>query len=216
MQYRTWRTGLRMCGRGPTAASIVTVACLLAAGCTDASTTARATPLGSGAVTATLPATTWQGIFQVDGLLTDGPAHVGSAGCTAIGRAALDLHRVADVTHGGSVSGRLRVWAVATSSTTGTACGRRDSSQGSLLGTLSSDGNRLQAGSFHLLGVAYGWLTATIVGTRLGPTVQGQFGAGRSRHYSLRGTFTLARSDTPSDAVADSQQSTSPPTPKGS
>jgi hypothetical protein len=170
------------------------VACLLAAGCTGATTKTRATPPGSGAVTATLSAATWQGTFQVNGVLTDGPAHVGGAGCTAIGRMALDLHRVAAVAHGSSVSGRLRVWAVATSGTAGTACGRGDISQGSLLGTLSSDGKRLQAGSFHLLGVAYGWLTATIVGTALGPTMQAQFGAGRSQHRSLHGTFTLASS----------------------
>jgi hypothetical protein len=129
---------------------------------------------------------------------------------------ALDLHRVAGGTRGSSVSGRLRVWAVATSGPTDTACGRRDSSQGPLVGTLSGDGNRLQAARFRLLGVAYGWLTATIVGTSLGPTMQAQFGAGRSHHRSLRGTFTLAGSDTPSDAVADSHQSTSPPTPTGS
>jgi hypothetical protein len=215
MQDRTCRTRLRMWRRGPRGASVVTVACLLAAGCTAATTTTRATPPGSGAVTATLPATTWQGTFQVDGLLTDGPAHVGSAGCTAIGRMALDLHRVAGGMRGSSVGGRLRVWAVVTSGTTDTACGRRDSSQGSLLGTLSGDGNRLQAASFHLLGVAYGWLTATIAGTTLGPTMQAQFGAGRSHHRSLRGTFTLARSDTPSDAAADSQQSTSPSPPQG-
>jgi hypothetical protein len=217
MQYRTCRTGLRMWRRSPIAASVVTVACLLAAGCTGTTTaTTRATPPGSGAVTAILPAATWQGTFQVNGLLTHSPAHVGSAGCTAIGRMALDLHRVATATRGNSVSGHLRVWAVTTSSTAGTACGRRDIAQGSLLAAVSSDGNRLQAGSLHLLGVAYGWLTATIVATSIGPTMQAQFSAGHSHHHSLRGTFTLARSDTPSDAVADSQQSTSPPTPTGS
>jgi hypothetical protein len=170
-------------------------------------------------VTATLSAATWQGTFQVNGLLTNGPAHVGSAGCTAIGYMALDLHRVATATRGNSVSGHLRVWAVTTSGTTGTACGRHDSGQGSLLGTLSSDGRHLGAGNFHLLGVTYGWLTATIANTPAGAAMQelqGQFGAGSSGHRSLRGTFTLARSDTPSDAVADSHQSTSPPTPTGS
>lgn len=222
MQWKTWRPGMRP--RIPLAAGVltgvVTVACLLAAACTSAPTTGTTltTPPGSaaGALTATWSDATWRGTFQIDGLLATGPAHVGSAGCTAIGRMALDLHRVATATRGNSVSGRLRVWAVATSGTTGTACGRRDISQGSLLGTASSDGRHLGAGNFHLLGVAYGWLTATIANTPAGAAMQemqGQFGAGRSHYRSLRGTFTLARSDTPSDAVADSQQSTSPPTP---
>jgi hypothetical protein len=219
MLWKTWRPGMRP--RIPVAAgvrtAVVTGACLLATACTTAPTTGttRTTPPRSapGALTATLLAATWRGTFQIDGLLTDSPAHVGSAGCTAIGYMALDLHRVATGTHGNSVSGRLRVWAVTTSGATGTACGRRDILQGSLLGTLSSDGNRLRTGSFHLLGVAYGWLTATIVSTAIGPTMQAQFSAGRRHHRSLRGSFTLARSDTPSDAVADSQPSTSPPTP---
>src|SRR6266545_4445542 len=157
MHWRTWRPGMRP--RIPLAAGVltgvVTVACLLAAACTSAST------------------------------------------------------------RGISVSGRLRVWAVTTSGTTGTACGRHHSGQGSLLGTVSSDGRHLGAGNFHLLGVTYGWLTATIANTPAGAAMQamqGQFGAGRSGHRSLRGTFTLARFDASSDAVADSQQPTSPPT----
>jgi hypothetical protein len=215
MQDRTWITGtgrrtwVRL--RLPMAASALTVICLLATSCTSATGTTRPTPPGTGAVAEWAEAT-WQGTFQVDGVLTDGPAHVGSAGCTAIGLMALDLHRVAIGTRGSSVSGRLRGWAVTTSGTTGTACGRRDISQGSLLGTLSSDGNRLQVGNFHLLGVAYGWLTATIVGTAMGPAMQGQFGDGRSHHRSLHGTFTLARADTLGDTFANSQPATSPPT----
>jgi hypothetical protein len=215
MQDRTWMTGTRTRLRLLMAASALTVTCLLATGCTSATTTTRATPPGTGAVTVTAEpaAATWQGTFQVDGLLTDGPAHVGSAGCTAIGRMALDLHQSAAGTPGSSVSGRLRVWAVATSGTTGTACGRRDISQGSLLGTLSSDGTRLQAGSFHLLGVPYGWLTATITNTPVGPAMQmqqmqGQFGAGRSDHRSLHGTFTLAKGV----ARADTRSTPSPAT----
>src|SRR6266542_4831122 len=219
--WGAWRPGMRP--RSPLAAGVltgvVTVACLLAAACTSASTTGTTltTPQGSaaGALTGTWSDATWRGTFQIDGLLATGPAHVGSAGCTAIGYMALDLHRVATATRGNSVSGHLRVWAVTTSGTTGTACGRHDSGQGSLLGTVSSDGRHLGAGNFHLLGVTYGWLTATMSNTPAGAAMQamqGQFGAGRSGHRSLRGTFTLARFDASSDAVADSQQPTSPPT----
>jgi hypothetical protein len=172
-------------------------------------------PSGPGAVT-TEPADAtwhWRGTFQVDGVLTDGPAHVGSAGCTAIGYMALDLRRAATSPRGSSVSGRLRVWAVATS---GTACGRRDISQGSLLGTLSSDGPRLQAGSFRLLGVSYGWLSATITNTPVGAVMQmqqmrGQFGDGHSGHRSLHGAFTLARGVARADTRATSSPATNQP-----
>ena len=107
----------------------------------------------------------------------------------------LDLHQGAIGPHGG-VSGRLRVWAVTMSGTTGSACGRRDRSRGSLLGTLASDGVHLQADRFGLLGVPYGWLTVSITNYPVTPTMQvqqlqGQFGAGRSHHRSLHGTFTL-------------------------
>jgi hypothetical protein len=178
------------------AATVLTVVCLLATGCTSATSTTRATPPGTGIVTAELADATWRGTFQVDGQLSNAPAHVGSAGCTAIGFMALDLHQGAIGTQGG-VSGRLRVWAVTVSGTTGTACGRRDRSRGSLLGTLSSDGTRLQVDGFRLLGVSYGWLIASIRNFPVGPTMQvqqmqGQFGAGRSHHRSLHGTFTLA------------------------
>ena len=107
---------------------------------------------------------------------------------------ALDLHQGAGP-HG-RVSGRLRVWAVTMSGTTGSACGRRDRSRGSLLGTLASDGAHLQADRFRLLGIPYGWLTANITTYPVTPTMrvqqlQGQFGAGRSHHYLLHGSFTL-------------------------
>jgi hypothetical protein len=217
MQDRTWITGTGRRTRVPRrllmAASALTVACLLATGCTSATGTTRPTPPSTGAIAEWADAT-WQGTFQVDGRLTDGPAHVGSVGCTAIGYMALDLRRGATGTRGSSVSGRLRVWAVTTSGTTGTACGRRDLNQGSMLGTLSSDGNRLQGGSFHLLGVAYGRLTATIANTPAGAAMQemqGQFGDGRSDHRSLHGTFTLARADPLGDTFANSQPATSPP-----
>jgi hypothetical protein len=146
-------------------------------------------------VTAELADATWQGTFEVDGQLTNAPAHVGSAGCTVIGRMALDLHQSATSTHG-AVSGRLRVWAVTMSGTTGSACGRRDHSRGSLLGTLASDGAHLQADRFRLLGVRYGWLTASITTFPVTPTMQveqlqGQFGGGRRHHRLLHGTFTL-------------------------
>jgi hypothetical protein len=183
----------------PTAATIVMVGCVLATGCTSTTGTTPATTAGTDVVTAELADGTWQGTFQVDGQLTNAPAHVGSAGCTAIGRMALDLHQGAIGPHGG-VSGHLRVWAVTMSGTTGTACGRRDRSRGSLLGTLASDGSHLQANRFRLLGVAYGWLTANITTFPVTPTMQmqqlqGQFGAGRSHHRLLHGTFTVTRAN---------------------
>jgi hypothetical protein len=179
------------------AATVLLVGCLLATGCTSTTGTTPATPPGTDLVTAELADATWQGTFQVDGQLTNAPAHVGRAGCTAIGRMALDLHQGATSTHGG-VSGRLRVWAVTMSGTTGSACGRRDRSRGSLLGTLASDGAHLQADRFRLLGVAYGWLTASITTFPVTPTMQvqqlqGQFGAGRSHHRLLHGSFTVTR-----------------------
>jgi hypothetical protein len=179
------------------AATVLMVGCLLATGCTSTTGTTPATPPGTEVVTPKLTDASWQGTFQVDGQLTNAPAHVGSAGCTAIGRMALDLHQGAIGPHGG-VSGRLRVWAVTMSGTTGTACGRRDRSRGSLLGTLGSDGIHLQADRFRLLGVAYGWLTANITTFPVTPTMQmqqlqGQFGAGRSHHRLLHGTFTVTR-----------------------
>ena len=179
----------------PTAATIVMVGCVLVTGCTSTTGTTRATPAATDVVTPKLADATWQGTFQVDGQLTNAPAHVGSAGCIAIGRMALDLHQGAIGPHG-RVSGRLRVWAVTMSGTTGSACGRRDRSRGSLLGTLASDGAHLQADRFRLLGVPYGWLTANITTYPVTPTMQvqqlqGQFGAGRSHHYLLHGSFTL-------------------------
>jgi hypothetical protein len=179
------------------AATVLMVGCLLATGCTSTTGTTQATPPGTAVVTAELADATWQGTFEVDGQLTNAPAHVGSAGCTVIGRMALDLHQGATSTHG-AVSGRLRVWAVTMSGTTGSACGRRDRSRGSLLGTLASDGAHLQADRFRLLGVPYGWLTVSITTFPLTPTMQvqqlqGQFGAGRSHHRSLHGTFTVTR-----------------------
>ena len=181
----------------PTAATVVMVGCVLATGCTSTTGTTPATTAGTEVVTAELADGTWQGTFQVDGQLTNAPAHVGSAGCTAIGRMALDLHQGAPSTHR-RVSGRLRVWAVTMSGTTGTACGRRDRSRGSLLGTLASDDTHLRADRFRLLGVAYGWLTANITTFPVTPTMQvqqlqGRFGAGRSHHRLLHGTFTVTR-----------------------
>jgi hypothetical protein len=180
MHDRTWMTGTWTRMRRLLAASVLTVICLLATGCTSATATTQATPPGTDVVTAKLADATWKGTFQVDGQLTNAPAHVGSAGCTAIGLMALDLHRGAIGTRG-SVSGRLRVWAVTMSGTTGT-----------------SHSTRLQAGRFRLLGVPYGWLATTITNFPVGPTMQtqqmqGQFGAGRNHHRSLRGTFTLTR-----------------------
>jgi hypothetical protein len=177
------------------AATVLMVGCLLATGCTSTTGTTQATPPGTDVVTAELADATWQGTFQVDGQLTNTPAHVGSAGCTAIGRMALDLHQGAIGPHG-RVSGRLWVWAVTMSGTTGSACGRRDRSRGSLLGTLASDGAHLQADRFRLLGIAYGWLTVSITTFPVTPTMQvqqmqGQFGAGRSHHRLLHGSFTL-------------------------
>jgi hypothetical protein len=188
------------------AAGLLTVVCLLATACTRATGTAQATPPGTDVVAAELAEGTWQGTFQVDGQLINVPAHVGSAGCTAIGLMALDLHRGVIGTQGG-VSGRLRVWAVTVSGTTGSACGRRDRSRGSLQGTLSSDGTRLRADGFRLLGVAYGWLVASIRTFPVGPTMQvqqlqGRFGAGRSHHRFLQGTFTLTTSVARADVRA--------------
>jgi hypothetical protein len=181
----------------PTAATVVMVGCVLATGCTSTTGTTPATTAGTDVVTAELADGTWQGTFQVDGQLTNAPAHVGSAGRTAIGRMALDLHQGATSTHR-RVSGRLRVWAVTMSGTTNTACGRRDRSRGSLLGTLASDGAHLRADRFCLLGVSYGWLTANITTFPVTPTMhvqqlQGRFGAGRSHHRLLHGIFTLTR-----------------------
>ena len=183
----------------PTAATVVMVGCVLATGCTSTTGTTPATTAGTEVVTAELADGTWQGTFQVDGQLTNAPAHVGSAGCTAIGRMALDLRQGATSTHR-RVSGRLRVWAVTMSGTTGSACGRRDRSRGSLLGTLASDGIHLhlQADRFRLLGIPYGWLTVSITTFPVTPTMQmqqlqGQFGAGRSHHRFLHGTFTVTR-----------------------
>lgn len=202
MHDRTWMTRTRSCPRMWTrllmAASLLTVVCLLATACTRATGTAQTTPPGTDGVTAELAEGTWQGVFQVDGQLINVPAHVGSAGCTTIGRMALGLHQGTMGTQG-SVSGPLRVWAVAASGTTGTACGRRDRSRDWLQGTLSSDGTRLRAVGFRLLGVSYGWLTASITTFPVGPTMQvqqlqGRFGAGRSHHRSLQGTFTLTTS----------------------
>ena len=199
--HRTWTTRTRtwlwarMRLRLPMAATVLTVVCLLATGCTSATGTTQSIPPGTDVVTAELADATWQGTFQVDGQLSNAPAHVGSADCTAIGRMALDLHQGALGPHG-RVSGRLRVWAVTMSGTTGSACGRRDRSRGSLLGTLASDGAHLQADRFRLLGVAYGWLTASITNYPVTPTMQvqqlqGQFGAGRSHRRLLHGSFTL-------------------------
>jgi hypothetical protein len=164
----------------------------LATGCTRATGTARAPPPGTEVVTAEPAEATWQGTFQVDGQLTDVPARVDSAGCTAIGLMTLDLHRDTIGTQG-SVSGRLRVGAVTLS---GPACGRRDRSRGSLQATLSCDGSCLRADRFRLLGVGYGWLVASIRTVPVDPTMQseqlqGQFGGGRSHHHALHGTFTL-------------------------
>ena len=177
------------------AATVLLVGCLLATGCTSTTGTTRPTTAGTDVVTAELADATWQGTFQVDGQLTNAPDHVGSAGCTAIGRMALDLHQGTTSTHR-RVSGRLRVWAVTMSGTTGTACGRRDRSRGSLLGMLASDGIHLQADRFRLLGVSYGWLTVSITTFPVTPTMQvqqlqGRFRAGRSHHRLLHGTFTL-------------------------
>jgi hypothetical protein len=176
-------------------AIVLMVGCLLATGCTSTTATTPATPAATDVVPAELADASWQGTFQVDGQLTNAPAHVGSAGCIVIGRMALDLHQGATSTHR-RVTGRLRVWAVTMSGTTGSACGRRDHSRGSLLGTLASDGAHLQADRFRLLGVSYGWLVASITTFPVTPTMQvqqlqGQFGGGRSHHRSLHGSFTL-------------------------
>jgi hypothetical protein len=177
------------------AASLLTVVCLLATGCTRATDTTQATPPGTEVVTVELAEAPWRGTFQVDGQLVNVPAHVGSAACTAIGLMTLDLHRYTIGTQG-SVSGRLRVGAVTMSGAAGTACGRRDRSRGSLQATLSCDGTCLRADRFRLLGVPYSWLVASIEAFPVGPTMQseqlqGQFGGGRSHHRSLHGSFTL-------------------------
>lgn len=174
------------------AASLLTLVCLVATGCTRVTGTPPVTPAGTEVVAAEPAEATWQGTFQVDGQLTDVPAHVGSAACTAIGRMTLDLHRDTTGTQG-SVSGRLRVGAVTMSST---ACGRRDRSRGALQATLPCDGTCLRADRFRLLGVPYGWLVGSIRSFPVGPRMQiqqlqGQFGGGRSHHRSLHGTFTL-------------------------
>jgi hypothetical protein len=180
------------------AAGLLTVVCLLATGCSRATGMAQAAAPVTEVATAELAEGTWHGTFQVDGELSNVPAHVGSAGCTALGLMTLDLHRGAIGSQGG-VSGRLRVGAVTVSGTTGTACGRRDRSRGTLQGTLSCDGTCLRADRFRLLGVSYGWLVASIRSFPVGPTMQtqqlrGQFGGGRSHHNSLQGTFTLTTS----------------------
>ena len=177
-----------------TAATVVMVVCLLAMGCTSTIGTTPATPLRTDVVTAELADTAWHGTFQVDGQLTNAPAHVGSAGCTAIGRMALSLHQGAIGTQGG-LSGHVLLWAVSMS---GTGCGHRDLSRGSLVATVFTDGIHLQADRFRLLGVPYGWLTGSITNFPVGPTMQmqqmqGEFGAGRSHHRSLHGTFTVTR-----------------------
>jgi hypothetical protein len=175
------------------ATGLLTVVCLLFTGCTRVTGTAQPPPPGTEVVTADPAEATWQGTFQVDGQPTDVPAHVGSAGCTAIGLMTLDLHRDTIGTQG-SVSGRLRVGTVTLS---GPACGRRDRSRGSLQATLSCDGSCLRADRFRLLGVGYDWLVASIRSFPVGPTMQseqlqGRFGGGHSHHRSLHGTFTLA------------------------
>jgi hypothetical protein len=181
------------------AATLLMVICLLVTGCTNTTGTTRATPPGTDVVTAELADATWQGTFEVDGQLTNVPGHVGSASCTAIGRMALDLHQRA-ISSQGRVSGRLRVWAVTMSGTSGSACGRRDRSRGSVLATMASDGTHLQADRFRLLGVPYGSLVASITTFPATPTMQiqqlqGQFGAGRSHHHSLHGTLTVTRAN---------------------
>ena len=176
------------------AANFLAVVGVLATGCTRATGTTQATP-GTKVVTAELAGGTWKGTFQVDGQLVKVPAHVGSAGCTAIGRMTLDLHRDTIGTQG-SVSGRLRVEAVTMSGTTGPACGHSGRNPGSLQATLSCDGTCLRADRFRLLGVPHGWLVGSIRSIPVGPTMQiqqlqGQFGGGRSHHRSLHGSFTL-------------------------
>jgi hypothetical protein len=185
------------------AASLLPVVCLLATGCTRATGMAQAAPPVTEVVTVEPAEATWQGTFQVDGQLINVPAHVASAGCTAIGLMTLDLHRDTIGTQG-SVSGRLRVGAVTVSGPAGDACGRRDRNRGSLQATLSCDGTCLRADRFRLLGVRYGWLVASIKAFPVSPTVQteelqGQFGSGRSHHRSLHGTFTLTTTVTRAD-----------------
>jgi hypothetical protein len=185
------------------AASLLPVVCLLATGCTRATGMAQAAPPVTEVVTVEPAEATWQGTFQVDGQLINVPAHVASAGCTAIGLMTLDLHRDTIGTQG-SVSGRLRVGAVTVSGPAGDACGRRDRNRGSLQATLSCDGTCLRADRFRLLGVRYGWLVASIRSFPVGPTMQseqlqGWFGGGRSHRRSLQGSFilttTVARAD---------------------
>jgi hypothetical protein len=126
MHDSTWMTRTRwwprMRPRLLMAASLLTVVWLLATACTRATGTAQATAPGTDVVAAELAEGTWQGTFEVDGQLSNVPAHVGSAGCTAIGLMALDLHQGAIGTQSG-VSGRLRVWAVTVSGTAGTHVG---------------------------------------------------------------------------------------------
>jgi hypothetical protein len=133
MHDRTWTTRPRPWPQIRTrflkAANLLTVICVLATGCTRATT--QATAPETEVVTAELAEGIWQGTLEVDGQLIDVPAHVGSAGCTAVGLMTLDLHRATIGTQG-SVSGRLRVRAVTMSGAAGGACGRRDRSRGSL------------------------------------------------------------------------------------
>jgi hypothetical protein len=199
MHDRTWMTRPRPWPRTRTrllmAAGLLTVVCLLATGCTRATGTAQAPPPVTEVVPVEPAEATWQGTFEVEGQLTDVPAQVDSAGCTAIGLMTLDLHRDTIGTQG-SVSGRLRVGAVTVSGPAGDACGRRDRNRGSLQATLSCDGSCLRADRFRLLGVGYSWLVASIRRFPVGPRMQseqmeGRFGGGRSHHHSLHGTFTL-------------------------
>jgi hypothetical protein len=93
---------------------------------------------------------------------------------------------------------RLRVWAVTMSGTTGTAGGVATTAEDRCRAPWPGDGTHLQADRFRLLGVSYGWLTASITTFSVTPTtqiqqLQGQFDAGRSHHRSLHGTFTVTR-----------------------
>ena len=83
------------------------------------------------------------------------------------------------------------------SGTTGTACGVATTAEDRCWAPWPGDGTHLQADRFRLLGVSYGWLTASITTFSVIPTtqiqqLQGQFGAGRSHHRLLHGSFTLA------------------------
>ena len=115
MHDRTWMTRPRPWPRTRTrllmAAGLLTVVCLLATGCTRATGTAQAPPPVTEVVPVEPAEATWQGTFEVEGQLTDVPAQVDSAGCTAIGLMTLDLHRDTIGTQG-SVRGRLQLGAV--------------------------------------------------------------------------------------------------------